>query len=89
MEPVQFTEWAAPIVPIVKYDKSIRICGDYKVTVNQPVNLDNYHILKGALNGSDMLSKLDMSQAYKQIQLENQSKKFTTVNTYKGLFQFN
>ena len=27
IEPVQFADWAAPIVPIVKDDKSIRICG--------------------------------------------------------------
>ena len=30
-----------------------------------------------------------MSQAYQQIPLEDQSKKFTTINTHKGLFQFN
>ena len=40
MEPVQFAEWAAPIVPIVKKDKSIRICGDNRITVNQEVKLD-------------------------------------------------
>ena len=34
IEPVRLAEWAAPIVPIVKCDGSIRICGDYKVTVN-------------------------------------------------------
>ena len=33
--PVQFADWAAPIVPIVKEDKSIRICGDYKVTATK------------------------------------------------------
>ena len=94
VEPVQFAEWAAPIVPIVKEDKSIRICGDYKVTVNQAVKLDNYPIPKAedlfaTLNGGDKFSKLDMSQAYQQIPLEDQSKKFTTINTHKGLFQFN
>ena len=94
VEPVQFAEWAAPIVPIVKEDKSIRICGDYNVTVNQAVKLDNYPILKAedlfaTLNGGDKFSKLDMSQAYQQIPLEDQSKKFTTINTHKGLFQFN
>ena len=46
LEPVDFSEWAAPIVPIVKEDKTIRICGDYKVTVNKVSKLDNYPIPK-------------------------------------------
>ena len=28
LTPVQFSEWAAPIVPIVKEDGCVRICGD-------------------------------------------------------------
>lgn len=34
IERVQFSDWAAPIVPVVKKDGSVRICGDYKVTIN-------------------------------------------------------
>ena len=35
LEHVEISEWATPIVPILKPDKSVRICGDYKLTVNQ------------------------------------------------------
>ena len=38
---VQFSEWAAPIVPIVKEYGSVRICGDYKMTANKVSKLDN------------------------------------------------
>ena len=33
-------------MPIVKPDGSIRICGDYKTTVNQVSKLDSYPIPK-------------------------------------------
>lgn len=47
IEPVQYADWAAPIVPILKSDKvSVRICGDYKLTVNKASRVDNYPIPK-------------------------------------------
>ena len=66
LEPVEFSEWAAPMVPIVKEDKGLRICGDYKVTVNRVSKLDNYPIPKtedllATLTGSEKFTKLDMS----------------------------
>ena len=93
LEPVEFSEWAAPIVPIVKEDKSLRICGDYKVTVNRVSKLDNYPIPKtedllATLAGGEKFTKLDMSKAYQQLLLDEDSKKYTTINTYKGLFQY-
>ena len=30
IEPICFSEWAAPIVPVLKKDGTVRICGDYK-----------------------------------------------------------
>ena len=44
IEPIQFSNWAAPIVPIVKQDGSIRISRDYKVTTNCVAMLDKYPI---------------------------------------------
>lgn len=93
IEKVQYSEWAAPIVPLVKQDGNIRICGDYKVTVNPVAQLDNYPIPKAEdlfanLKGK-YFTKLDLSHAYQQIELEAGSKKYTTINTHKGLYQYN
>ena len=44
--PVPFSEWTAPIVLIVKSDGSVRVCKDYKCTINQASKLDNYPIPK-------------------------------------------
>ena len=46
IEPVQFSEWAAPIVPVRKSDGSVRICGDYRMTINQASKLDAYPLPK-------------------------------------------
>ena len=87
------SEWAAPIVPILKGDGSIRLCGDYKVTVNPVLNVDTYPLpriedLFAALSGCKVFSKLDLKHAYLQVPLDEDSKKYTTINTLKGLFQY-
>uniref|UniRef100_A0A1X7V3C5 Reverse transcriptase domain-containing protein n=1 Tax=Amphimedon queenslandica TaxID=400682 RepID=A0A1X7V3C5_AMPQE len=40
--PVTHSEWAAPIVPILKGDGLIRLCGNYEVTVNPVLLIDSY-----------------------------------------------
>lgn len=32
---IEQSDWASPIVIVLKSDGSVRICGDYKVTINQ------------------------------------------------------
>ena len=44
LEPVEFSEWATPIVPTVKEDGTILICGENKQRINQVAKLDNYPI---------------------------------------------
>ena len=94
IEPVQFSDWAAPIVPVVKRDGKIRICGDYKVTINQSAKTDKYPIpriddLFASLSGGKRFSKLDLSHAYQQLKLDDESRQYVTINTHKGLFMYN
>ena len=41
------------------------------------------------LGGGEKFTKLDMSQTYQQMTLDEESRKFTTINIHKGLFQYN
>ena len=95
LQPVEFSDWAAPIVPVLKSDKSsIRICGDFRLTVNKFAKVDRYPLprvdeLLSALAGGKLFTKLDLTQAYQQISLDEESRKLVVINTHKGLFQFN
>ena len=42
IQPIQFSDWAAPVVPVTKADGSLRLCGDYKLTINKAAKLDSY-----------------------------------------------
>ena len=93
LKPVQFSDWAAPVVPVLKHDGSVRLCGDYKLTINQEALMDTYPLpriedLFASLAGGTVFSKLDLVHAYLQIPLDEESKKLVTVNTHKGLFQY-
>lgn len=35
-------EWATPVVPVLKKDNSVRLCGDFSVTVNKQLLVDEY-----------------------------------------------
>ena len=85
--------WAAPIVAVPKKDGKFRICGDYKVTINQVLNVEQYPLPKpdglfSTLAKGKVFSKLDLSQAYLQLRLDERSMQYVTINTHKGLYSF-
>ena len=75
LEKVSHADWAAPIVAVPKSNGNIRLCGDYKVTVNNDLEVDSYPLpvpedLMSSLTGGKTFTKLDLSSAYQQMPLE-------------------
>ena len=70
---VEHSDWSAPIVVVPKTNKTVRICGDFKVTNNTTVELEHYPLpnvedLFASLAG--VFSKQDLSHAYQQLELD-------------------
>ena len=93
IEKVSHSSWAAPIVTVPKKNGKFCICGDYKVTVNQVLDVDQYPLptpeqLFTTLAGGKKFTTLDLSQAYQQLPLDDQSKEYVTVTTHCGLYRY-
>ena len=68
IEKVEHSEWAAPIVPVPKGDGQIRVCGDYKVTINANLAVDQHPLPKPedlftSPSEGQKFSKLDLKHA--------------------------
>ena len=77
------TQWA---VPVLKSTGAVSICGDYKVTINRAVKVDKYPIANASdlftqQSGGTVYTTLDMSRAYQQFVLDDESRSLTT---FKG-----
>jgi len=69
------------------------VCGDYKVTINPYLSVNQNPLpwpgeLFSALNGQHF-TKLDLSEAYLQVELDEESQKYLVISTHKGPFRFN
>ena len=93
LESVNFSDWASPLVIVPKPNNDIRLCADFKVTINRYIEVDSYPLPKPSdifanLNGGTIFSKLDLSRAYEQIEVDESCRHLLTINTHMGLFRF-
>ncbi|XP_062699441.1 uncharacterized protein K02A2.6-like [Aedes albopictus] len=92
--PVEASEWASPVIAIVKKDQSIRLVIDCKVSINKVLLPNTYPLpvaqdLFATLSGSTVFCSLDLEGAYTQLLLTDRSKRFMVINTIKGLYTYN
>ncbi|XP_043208414.1 uncharacterized protein K02A2.6-like [Amphibalanus amphitrite] len=91
-ERIEYSDWATPLVVVPKPGGGVRLCGDYKHTVNKQLDvpqhpMPNLEDMLPKLAGMKYFSKLDLSTAYLQMKMDEESQKFTVLNTPRGLLK--
>ena len=91
---VDYSSWAAPIVATRKSNGEVRICGDFSTGLNDALESHQYPLplpedIFSTLTGGQFFSKIDLADAYLQIGIDDTSKRLLTINTHRGLYQYN
>ena len=93
LEPVQpGVPNSSPVVWQGKMSGELRVCVDLNVHINGKVMDEDYPIpdmetIFYKLHGSSYFGKIDLSDAYYQIELDEEAKDVCTINTSQGLFK--
>lgn len=92
IEKTDYSTWGSPIVPVIKKDGQVRLCADYKVTINKFIMDDNYPIpriedLFARLSGGKFFATLDISQAYLHMKVDDDSAVLQTISTHWGTYK--
>lgn len=82
--PVEFSEWATPLVCAPKPDGTVRLCGDYRTTVNQATHTEQFPIpsveeIWSQFAGGEKFSKIDLKCAYQQMLLDEKAQELCTI----------
>ena len=81
----------APIVPVIKSSGDVRICGDFKVTVNQFLYIEQYPLPRiKDLFVCKVAGRTEIHYIRYvglQIDLDEESQQNVVVNTHIGLFR--
>lgn len=87
-------EWATPTVNVPKKNGGIRICGDFRTTINPNLIAESYPVplfdqLRRQLANGKSFSKIDLKDAYLQFEVDEESRKYVVISTHKGYFAYN
>ena len=88
--PITNSNWASGLVPVTKRNGEMRLCGDYKATVNPAIGEDSYKspstdVVLDRLGGGRYFAEIDLAEAYVQIPVDDATAHLLVVNTIKGL----
>lgn len=93
IEKIDNSKFGTPLVPVVKSNGySLRLCADYKSTINKYLEDFNYPLPKieelfVKLRGGKLYTKLDFRNAYNQLCLGEKTQELLTWSTHMGLYK--
>lgn len=93
IEPVNGpSQWISPIVIVFKGNGEIRLCIDMR-QANKAILRENYPLptfetFITKARGAKFFSRLDLKDAYHQIELDEASREITTFISHRGLFRY-
>ena len=79
ISPVEHSQWASGVVPVGKRETNdVRLCGDYKMTINPVLREDKYPLPRiedifAKMAGGKRFIKIDLKNAYLQMEVEEDS----------------
>lgn len=93
LEPVEQSEWAAPLVVVRKPNGKLRLCADFSTGLNDALAIQSYPLptseeLFSRLSGGKHFTTLDLTEAYLSIPVDEESKKLLVINTHMGLLRY-
>ena len=91
---VYSSNWASPTLNVLKQNGCVRICGDFSAIVNKFLNpvhtpLPTVDDVISQVGEAKYFSKIDLTNAFRQLPLTEVSKVLTTINTTDGLYSYN
>ncbi|XP_047987206.1 uncharacterized protein K02A2.6-like [Leguminivora glycinivorella] len=94
LTPINHSMWATRLRIVKKDNGSLRICGDYRATVNASIDVDTYPLPTSTeafvnLSRGSIFRKLDLKQAYTQLKVDDNTAMLLTLNTPIGLMKVN
>ena len=85
-------EWVSNVVATPKSNGKVRLCLDARV-INTAIERETYPIptlesIVDKMNGAKLFAKLDLKEAYSQLELEENSRNMTCFHTENGIYRY-
>ncbi|GFN98748.1 retrovirus-related pol polyprotein from [Plakobranchus ocellatus] len=86
----EYTDWASPIVAVVKPDKTLRLCMDPK-ELNKAIKRNKFSVpdpkkIRAKLGHAKYFTKFDAASGFWQIPLVEESSRLCSINTIWKVF---